>query len=199
MVSGFDLPCNQSIETRNRKLEVFKKFVVPTCHSLCTVARQRDDRNEELWIFTCGDFYIDFFRICMNMLYIYILYNGTFVLDFCPAICSCPDPALESSLQRFPKFVLSQPSRGDKSWQVHSRTSAKRYPVHCFSRFWCPPEGLFLTTSLYDCWAHGFKKRPYVRVFASKILWHIIPCMVWLPTFFAILVVKKRSIFHISE
>ena len=123
---------------------------------------------------------------------IYILYNGTFVLDFCPAICSCPDPALESSLQRFPKFVLSQPSRGGKSWQVHSRTSAKRYPVHCFSRFWCPPEGLFLTTSLYDCWAHGFKKRPYVRVFASKILWHIIPCMVWLPTFFAILVVKKK-------
>ena len=73
MVSGFDLPCNQSIETRNRKLEVFKKFVVPTCHSLCTVARQRDDRNEELWIFTCGDFYIDFFRICMNMLYIYYI------------------------------------------------------------------------------------------------------------------------------
>ena len=33
MVSGFDFPWNQSIETRNRKLEVFKKFVVPTCHS----------------------------------------------------------------------------------------------------------------------------------------------------------------------
>jgi hypothetical protein len=99
------------------------------------------------------------------------MYNGTFVLDFCPAICSCPDPALESSLQRFP-FYLCSPShlRGtshDKSIPGHQPSGI---PFHCFSRFWYPPEGLFLTTSLYDCWAHGFKKRPYVRVFASKIL-----------------------------
>ena len=131
------------------------------------------------------------------MLSIYIsiymyMYNGTFVLDFCPAICSCPDPALESSLQRFPKFVLSQPSPGDKSWQVHSRTSAKRYPVPLFFKILVPPGGSFLNDEFVWLLGPRFQETSICpRVcFKNPLTYYSMYGMV--TNIFAILVVKKR-------